>query len=625
MGDLLDTLLARSGKTRDDIRSNSRMGQVLNSKGVRDGEDIDRALALARRRWDRIDDLEGLVRDMTKWLKTPTGTWSLRAIQAVALLELHDLDGVFAPIRVGGGKTLISLLAPIVVESRRPLLIVPASLRDKTREDLKIYRKHFKIKAPTIESYATLSREENADYLLEYEPDLLMLDEVQKARNPDSAVKRRIDRYLRQHPDTKVLAMSGSVTNRSIKDYAHIITWCLGEDRQPLPTKWKRLEEWALALDEKISPTSRRSPGALARLCGPGEPPTLQGVRKAYQRRLVETPGVIASQDPPLKMGLHFREVPFDPPQIMTDHFRTLRELWETPDGHPCADAVTIWRHARELCCGFYYVWDPRPPSTKHPIKPLDLYRGVPDADKTTWLDARKEWCRYARYVLKHNRRGLDTERQVRTAVEAGEIDTMGFETLYEAEEILRAWLEIAPTFKPNNKPVWFDDTMINLAADWLDRNEGICWVEHVAFGERLSRMTGIPYYGQQGRNRQGGLIGDARGPVIASIASCGTGHNLQHYCRNLVVSCPTTGDLWEQMVGRTHRDGQKNDVTFDIVLPCLEQLDGFKQAIKDARYASDTTGQIMKLTYADLATIDFDKDDAGALARSPLWIKYLN
>jgi superfamily II DNA or RNA helicase len=54
---------------------------------------------------------------LTQKLRTENGTMTLRPIQAQALSELEQCQGLFAPIRVGGGKTLISLLAPALLQA----------------------------------------------------------------------------------------------------------------------------------------------------------------------------------------------------------------------------------------------------------------------------------------------------------------------------------------------------------------------------------------------------------------------------------------------------------------------------------------------------------------------------
>ncbi len=178
-------------------------------------------------------------------------------------------------------------------------------------------------------------------------------------------------------------------------------------------------------------------------------------------------------------------------------------------------------------------------------------------------------------------------------------------------------WLRVRETFKPNQVAVWIDDTVLNLAKKWLDEHNGIVWCEHVAFGKRLSELSGRPYYGQ------GGMCGDKpiedeRGPCIASIAANSEGRNLQHYSEGLIVSVSPDAAGMEQMLGRMHRDGQLADeVTFEILLPCKEAFACWSKLLQRARYIEESTAQSQKVLFADLGVMS--AEDA-ALKGGPLW-----
>ncbi len=201
-------------------------------------------------------------------------------------------------------------------------------------------------------------------------------------------------------------------------------------------------------------------------------------------------------------------------------------------------------------------------------------------------MEARRDWKKYVRETLKHNRRGLDTELQVwnecRTLSNVGE---------------WQRWKDVKDEFKPNSVPVWIDDFAIRAARVWLEQEEGICWTEHTAFGKRLSEISGHKYYGAGDDS-----ILDASGPIIASIRSHGTGKNLQQWSKNLIVSLPPNGSTIEQLLGRTHRPGQSQDeVTNMIWLHTQELNNGLEKAFADARYLQESTGNRQKLLYADV------------------------
>jgi hypothetical protein len=227
-----------------------------------------------------------------------------------------------------------------------------------------------------------------------------------------------------------------------------------------------------------------------------------------------------------------------------------------------------VWRHARELALGFYYVWDPWPPRE--------------------WLEARAVWAAFVREEIKHGT--LDSELDVALAYP-------------NAPEYLQ-WVAIRDTFKPNKRAVWICDSIVNAAAEWMDRHpHGIVWSEHIAFGERLEQVSRRPYFGRKGQDRSGRPIESATGPVVASKHANKKGRNLQHeWFDNLITSCPSDGAELEQLLGRTHRDGQLADtVTADIYFGCIEHVGAFWTARDRARYIEDTSGNEQKLCYADL------------------------
>lgn len=120
----------------------------------------------------------------------------LRAPQVEALREIWEYGGLFAPMRVGAGKSLVTLLAPTILHSERPVLVIPASLKDKTKRDFVRYRRDWLVRLPELISYEELGRPDREHLLTDLAPDLLMLDEAHHVRNLDSARTRRIGRYV---------------------------------------------------------------------------------------------------------------------------------------------------------------------------------------------------------------------------------------------------------------------------------------------------------------------------------------------------------------------------------------------------------------------------------------------
>jgi hypothetical protein len=518
-------------------------------------------------------EVDELVVEMTELYRIVGGEMTLRPVQAEALLEIGTIGGAFGPISVGKGKTGISVLAP-VANAERPLLVVPAKLIAKTERDRRTLARHFM--APEflrVMSYEWLGRAQAAEALEKYQPDLIVGDEIHFLRNPRAAVTRRFRRYMQAHPETKFVALSGTITKRSIIDYAHLLFWCL-KDQSPLPRNFNDLELWADALDERKGQTRRADPGYLEILCNEEEKEIWKydrraAARSAFRRRLVETPGVIATAQSDVDATLTIEAV--EPPlsSVTEDAFKILRRDWKLPDGKTMMDGLEHARHARELSLGFFYRWDPWPPRE--------------------WLEPRKKWSKFVRGVLKHSRT-WDSEKQVRDA--------------HPDSEELAEWLAVRDTFEPNTTPVWLDDSVLKFCAEWAERERGIVWTGHVTFGERLEKDFGLCYYGKRGRDARGRMIEDhpVGTPLVASIASNSEGRNLQAWSTSLITSPPPNGKGFEQLLGRMHREGQEADeVKFDVICNAAEHVGAVWQAVSDCRYVQDTTGAPQKILLAGL------------------------
>ena len=505
----------------------------------------------------------------------------LKPIQAVALSEIAQHRGGVLPIRVGGGKTLISLLAPRVTGSVRPLLLLPAHLRDKTREETRLYRRHWHLPPlQRIESFQMLSRVSGADMLTDYAPDQIFADEAHCLKNPQAACTKRTARYMRANPETVLVVASGTITKRSVRDFTHLAAWALGR-LSPCPANYDALDEWSRALDVNVPSARRLLPGALSVL----KADPFEDIRHAFRRRLTETPGVVATQEGPLPIELTIRSHAIELAPELVSAYERLREDWITPDDHPIADGIAMWRHARELASGFYTIWDPRPPSD--------------------WSDARRDWAGECREILKTNRRNLDTELQVRRAVA-----DLG---LYpHALPALQRWQRIGPTFEPNSVPVWVSSRTLDWIANWARSNApALIWTERPAVGRKLAELHGLPYYGQLGIDSESGRYvehhdPDKDGSAVLSIDANSVGRNLQRWRANLVIDVAPNGAKWEQMLGRTHRDGQKaEEVTVDVLFGCVEDVTSFWRALEDSQYAEAMLGQAQKLAHANLEGVE--------------------
>lgn len=574
----------------------------LFKRAVPDTPELQRIAALPRRIWEQdqvegIGDIEALVQAMTGYLKREGGQQTLWPVQAKALQEAHDVGGLFGPIPVGLGKTLVTYLAPVVLEARWPLLVVPARLRDKTSREFLELREHWQAH-PRIEvvSYEKISREGGTPYLLERHPDLIMWDECHRLKNRDAAVTRRFEQWFETYPQTQGIALSGTITKRSLLDFAHILRWCLPPPRQPLPLFQKELEAWAAAVDV-IRPHEQRvqsGVGALVRFCNEQERKQgRDGVRAAVRRRIQETPGVVACQAVGVEASLNIqlRQVEGYNDRIL--ELATGLLEGEKPNGDPITDndLGAAWRNFRTLTSGFWYQWEPPPP--------------------WDWLKARRDWKEVVRDVLELHRPGLESEALVARAAKEGKLGQT-------VTDVYLDWQQVRGSYTPNVIPVWEDDRMLQEVRAWTRAHRGIVWVCETALGDRLQQELRLPYYHRMGLNREGRPIESARpadGCIVASVASNSEGRNLQAWNDNLVVTPMPTGNEWEQLLGREHRPGQEEDeVWFEVLVGCRVEWECWCQAMVDARYATKIEGP-KKLTYATV-----DRTFKPTFGRNALW-----
>lgn len=552
----------------------------LSDESVEHTNELQRVLDIPRRRWE-FKDLEVLADRMTAVLKTPTGTMRLRPLQALALHDIWTQGGLAGMLAVGSGKTLISGLAPYMLKAQRPLLLLPAALIGKTNREFEALRAHWRIpRNIRMESYEKIGVVSGQHLLTDWQPDALILDEGHKARNRTAGRTRRISKYLRDHPDTKVVVMTGSFMNASMQDYAHLFQWALRDP--PVPRIDYEVKQWANATDVDINPLVRVDPGALLQLCTPED---LRGndevtaTRLGLQRRFIETPGVVASHAADaVDCALYVRALPYQLAPQLEKMYEDLRVRMVTPDGWDLMTGMDVWRHARELALGFHAIWSPRPPDE--------------------WRAARKKWAQFVRATLQETEL-YDTELQVKHACQRGELP----------REVYDQWMKIEPTFIVNEEAVWHDDSALEVCEQWMKKGPGVVWTDHVFWGKELARRTGAKYYRTDGKTVDGEEIEDAdcSTAIIASAKSNREGRNLQGrpgwkgFSRSLITDCPTSAQDFEQRIGRFHRTGQTADeVVVDVLLGCREHAVAWLNALERARATRDTLGQPQKILTAD-------------------------
>jgi hypothetical protein len=302
--------------------------------------------------------------------------------------------------------------------------------------------------------------------------------------------------------------------------------------------------------------------------------------RVAFRKRFVQTPGVIASGlgDRP-SARLKLRVMSTQLPSKILDALATLRAKKETPSGEKVKYAFDLWRFAGQMACGYYTEIDPAPPAW--------------------WAEPRRAWNDCIATALDRRIRGINKPMDVARAVRDG--------YLPEFEMQLAEWAEVKAEFKPVTVPRWITDEPLYAAVEWLDRypKHGLVWTSHVAAGERMSELSGVPFFASKGKPTDPKFgqrrIDKYTSSAIVSLNAIWKGFNLQHqYWRNLYFDIPTKAKKWQQSLGRSHRAGQDHTVTADVWLACPEHEDSFVYALRRARYSQDHFGSAQKLLYGE-------------------------
>lgn len=539
------------------------------------------------------DDPDRPPRYWTDRLSTSGGTWTLRPVQERALSEAHRAQGGLFSIGVGHGKTLLSVLLPHVFDDvDTPALLIPASLREQlARQCATDYGPNFDIHTDIyVASYGEISTKPGL--LDRVAPDLVIADECHKLRNREAARTQRVLRYFRNHPDTRFVGMSGTLTTRSLYDYAHLAELAL-RDRSPVPIRYPTRKAWQQAVDvtdphNLPGPDAWRQMQALVDEYGDGTKldrvpfqARKRAARDGYLERLRSAPGVVvtssSSCDAPIRLVLD-SSVP-DVPDEIDDALDTLDQCWELPDGSQIDHAFDIAKARRRLLTGFYYRWA--------------WPDGEPDRE---WLGKRAQWHRKLRAYCRRSIPGRDTPSLVVDALEAGEIDSPPLEQAY------RRWLTVADRPKPPTETVWLSDYLLRwTVAEAAKCPDGaIIWYRNRAVARRLDRdFPEVDVVWPNGRDPAGIEPGTV---VACSVQSHGTGAHLAQWSRQFWLSPTGNGQTWEQLLGRTHRTGQKAD---EVRLTCPGHRGTYKKALEsarqDARYIERTTGQRQKILFADL------------------------
>lgn len=608
-------------------------------EAIRESEDLERILRLPRRPPVTADSprAKALIELMSDRLRRPDrplgsacGCAALgrkRCIdtfqftQAWALYEAPLAGGLLAPIGVGAGKTLLDvLMAMVMPDCKTAVLFVPPGLVGQLEAEYLAIREHFRVPsivfpngaagyyvagAPVVHvmPYSRFSRGEATAYLENLCPDLALGDEIHNFKNAGAVRTGRFLRFFADHPETRLCGWSGSITSKSIEDFAHIVAFALGRG-SPLPLDPHVVASWATAVDPSDWPAPL---GALRRVCVDFG---VDDVRAAIHRRLVETRGVVSTTSAgSCDASIYLRErTSAKMPKTLRTMISDVRETWCRPDGEEFVEALEIANCVRQLACGFYYRW---------------RFPGKPSAELVDeWFAARKAYNKERREKLKNPQPHLDSPELLENAAERYRTDyrcgatcaghdargrsrcTLAGHLPTWASETWDRWRQVEHKVKHETEVIWVDDYLVRDAAEWAKTHRGVVWYEHTAFGQAVAKLAGVPLHAG-GKDAEAKIRAEkGHTSIVAAWKSHGTGRDCLQwvFSEQLVANPPADGALWEQLLGRLHRLGQEADEVWADVYRHVEEFrDPLDRALRYAKYIQGITGNAQKLLVSNV------------------------
>lgn len=582
--------------------------------------------------------------------------WRFFDIQAEAILNYMRFGGAFLPIGVGWGKTLVSLMVAELAFRKglqKTMLLVPPDVcHQLLKTDIGWARRRVHLTVPFMSLYGksmvqrrqiagsgkvgcyivpysllstkdTITVEDRPGVLDMINPDLIIADEAHKLKNRNTTRTKRLVNWIHNREvEPEMVAMSGTVTAKSIMDYHHLIGIALGAN-SPLPRQVMLAKEWASVIDAdsqfepdeaSTGPIKPLVDWALDRFFDVDIPFSKAGFRKAYKLRLATAPGVAATGDTEIGTSLNIQTRPVEGHTTCEGWSEVDRlmaqvnDAWVTPNGDEIEHAIHTFKWSFELTAGFYneLVWPDAASLAKRTgigeSEASDLIRAA-----KVHHEANQTFVRALRKFLQETSLpGLDTPLLVTSNMARygrANVPLDLFDLWSAAKE-----LEVEGMPTRDSRVVRLCDYKVKHALEWAEGIKGgkIVWYHHNAIGDWLTEMAkerGMnPVHCHAGAAGSKRILDHANADrlIIASITAHGTGKNLQHFEHTYFVQWPRPAIVAEQVLGRLHRNGQEADELLPQINTTTEfDALNFAACLNDALYIHQSTGNRQKLVYA--------------------------
>jgi len=542
--------------------------------------DMNRILELPRMEWTP-EEVEELRDKWTARFRVPGGEWRFNPDQATSLEEASITKAALLPITTGGGKTLLSMVLPFAVgiAPERTVVLCPPGLEEEAALEREKYLRHFDLgeKGPIYVPYSRLSREAGITLLDTLAPDLIIADEAHNLRNKDAARTNRFLMYMHANPHVRFVAMSATFSTSALVDFGHLSALALREG-SPLPLHWPTLATWGRCIDAQpqIPPSGMdwHFVRPLMDAFGSEGQTGREIARSALQARMMSTPGVVVSDGDSCDRALYCEHVKLPVPPSIEIAVSHLREYGELPNGSEIDTPMHVVGAWKQLSMGFFYY--------------PDWPNGEVD---TVWLKRKRDFNRELYAYAGLGKKGLDTPFLVERALAEKKITHTALNRAWEA------WKEVRFRLAPPRATDWVDDSVLRSIVELALNMPGptLLWIDHTAVADKL-REWGIEV---ARLNKRPGPP-PANGVMGVHIRSHATGYNLQEYTYNVIASPPSNAALWQQLLGRTHRNGQAQDVHVTVLQHSRPYRKAWSTSRVQAKYIEETFGLIQKLNHLE-------------------------
>lgn len=443
--------------------------------------------------------------------------------------------GAAVSLSLGGGKFLISMLAPIIKKSKNTLLIVPPKLYDQTVA----YRMDWIQLIPEIStvnlsviSTGEMSSAKFSDFLDSNDFDMIIIDECQDFRNKKSARAKRLKRYLDEKKPI-LLLLTATFFTRSFSDLW--LTKYVSEE-PTIPSSLLYVDIFDSIISKKVSRFPVPESELINELHDWHETITgekLHGYRKEknasiLMERIRTYPDIFIDSEDSCATECWTEWIYPTVSPLISEQIRQVMESWVAPGGSPIIDALEYHRIGDYVSLGF----------TRN-FKILNEERYI------EYENARRDWSWVLKGYLNGENKFLDSMLLVKQRVKRDGTDV--------EKKILAKWEAISKEKVREPEYIWSDKTIISKALENLEPGTLIWYVsleverelENLGYRIRQSSTEKIPE------------------THALSFLKFHAGANFQDlHCRNLFLQVPVgRASLIDQAIGRTHRAGQEKNV----------------------------------------------------------------